>query len=328
MLETPLSPGALDMLDQLVESCVSDLEDSDNDWDEGRLMAEFCDGVSWWVLAARAGEFVGGALPSRQTKSLAKRLRNSLEPAPLRMRINFDRSGAGVVEVGFTEASGRPGWVWPDEPGYSGPSPRRVPIVRKPHFHLYQPVELVEVAPVSESLNRIQAWLESSAQEMAAMLNPAASAADIEILEQELGVRLPPSVREAYLIHDGQSAPGSPSALLYPYSWHPLSGVAEFVASLNRAPGPRQDVQLIPIMQYGPGKPVYVESAEVEEQETPLVEWDVRESAELLCADSFGAFLEQFADGLEAGEFVYHQAQLHRVDELEEIDEDEYFEDD
>ena len=107
-----------------------------------------------------------------------------------------------------------------------------------------------------------------------------------------------------------------------------MDTVVEVMEGLNEVPGPRDDVKFIPVMHNGPAVPVYVESIDSEDSEAPVVEWVVRESSELVWADSFEVFLEQFADRLESNAFVFHDAQLRPLEDLEEIDEDFYFEDD
>ena len=51
----------------------------------------------------------------------------------------------------------------------------------------------------------IEAWLSQNAPLVLCNLNPPATATEIANLEQAVGVHLPPSVRETYTIHDGES---------------------------------------------------------------------------------------------------------------------------
>jgi len=59
-------------------------------------------------------------------------------------------------------------------------------------------------APVAESWQRIDAWLKANAPAVRKSLRGPASEADLNRLEETIGVALPDDVRESYLIHDGQ----------------------------------------------------------------------------------------------------------------------------
>ncbi|MHC4302030.1 MAG: SMI1/KNR4 family protein, partial [Planctomycetota bacterium] len=52
----------------------------------------------------------------------------------------------------------------------------------------------------------IETWLAENAPPVLRTLNPPATPDEIVSLEQALGVRLPPSVRATYAIHDGESS--------------------------------------------------------------------------------------------------------------------------
>jgi len=51
----------------------------------------------------------------------------------------------------------------------------------------------------------IEHWLAENAPELRGNLNPAATDAEIAAVEKTLGVRFPQSVRDTYLIHNGES---------------------------------------------------------------------------------------------------------------------------
>lgn len=294
------------------------------DWDSARVM------VSYFAKAGDEGTLtclyrtedqLGGILLDpgiwKELNALRAILAQESGMAVMRLRVAHDDPLSSPVLDHFSDSvEGSVDWVWPDEQNYAG---RRYEAPSINRIASHDPVDLTDTPPVVRSLERIVGWLNANAPEVAARVNPSASIGQIEATEERMGVRFPPSLREAYLLHNGQSDSRSLSVVLHPYGWHSLDAVEDFWSSLNSAPGPRDDVSLIPVMDYGPGIPVYVESADSADVETPVVEWRVREDVEYVRADSFGAFLEEFAEALEAGRFAYRDEQLYPVEDLGEI---------
>lgn len=216
--------------------------------------------------------------------------------------------------------------VWPDEAGYDGPVVDLQPAEASRRVDAsYRQVALVDIAPVVDSLGRIDAWLGSHAGELAGLLNSPASVDRVASVEESLGVRFPASVREAYLIHDGQQGSDGRSRVFHLMGWRSLDAVVEAADELKKMARGDTDT-MIPVLTVDGGH-VYVRSVTDGDDESELVEWAAGDNQDFLRADSFGAFLEQFADELEAGKFVFHDGQLHEVEQLEEIDDDEYFDD-
>jgi hypothetical protein len=77
---------------------------------------------------------------------------------------------------------------------------------------------------------RIERWLAAHAPDLAASLRPGATADAIDALERDLAIALPPDVRAAWLVHDGQ-ARGAPPL----YESFRLLSLAEMAASPRSA---------------------------------------------------------------------------------------------
>ncbi len=301
-------------------------------WDHARLMVKFSDGTSQAASASGLyksnGELGGIFLDSEIWESLSE-LRALLQEQSgenvMRYRIALRSPGASPELVYFHDSAlGSADWVWPDEPGYQGRAYVEPEVVRRGNSWSYQASGAGGVASVAVSLGRVRAWLAANALELGEMLNPPATAEQIAAVEELLGVRFPSSLRDAYLIHDGQADSFGASLVFDLVGWHSLDTVVETMDSLSQASGPRDDVRLIPVMHHaGPGSPMYVESVDGELDESELIRWVVRDNEEWVQADSFAAFLEQFADELESNKFVFHAGQLHVIADLEELDEDD-----
>ena len=181
--------------------------------------------------------------------------------------------------------------VWPDEPGYEGRVFVRPEIERVDSWQYSQVAGSAGV--VAGSLARIGGWLEANEAEYAALLNPPASAADLDRFEQELGVVLPASVREAWLIHDGQSGRG-----VLHYTWLPVAQSADQLQYFSsRSDGGEG---LIPIMTFD-GIVLFVESVSEPGLDGPVWLWEANTHRDERLADSFGQYLAWFAEECEAG---------------------------
>ncbi len=308
MEEVPDS-RALASLSELVESCIADLVERSVEWDVGRLMVQFEDGSSSWALSVRSGGSQAGISPSRRTKKLAKSLSAEIDlPLVARMRVNFLASGEVSVEATDSSVVGSPDWVWPDEEGYAGRVYESPPIERMDSWG-FESVSGATGEP-ADSLMRAGEWLSANVPELAAILNPGSSEEALVDFEDRLGVVLPRSVREAWLVHDGQS--GNHGALRY--IWLSLEASAEQL----RWFGDRPDggVGMIPILKID-GHVAYVESVASGESDGPVWLWEVRGNRDMRLADSFGEYLAWFAGACAAGEIVVSESGLlNRRDEI------------
>ena len=80
---------------------------------------------------------------------------------------------------------------------------------------------------VSESFTRVESWLSKNAPNVLLQLNkPISSNGELDKAETILGAKFPPSVREAYTHHDGESAKSS--GLFGGWRWLPLREIIEW----------------------------------------------------------------------------------------------------
>ena len=67
-----------------------------------------------------------------------------------------------------------------------------------------KPGEFVQMDSKS-AIEALNEWLDRNAKALTKELNPPATLSEIEKTEQSIGVKFPKSVRDAYLIHNGES---------------------------------------------------------------------------------------------------------------------------
>lgn len=84
------------------------------------------------------------------------------------------------------------------------------------------------------------------------------------------------------------------------YKWFPLD-------ELKRLDERPDDVVTVPLMKTPRAGYCYVASAVSASDEPAFIDWEAREWTDVRLADSFGAYLVQFANELEAGEYKYRQ---------------------
>jgi len=168
---------------------------------------------------------------------------------------------------------------------------------------------------------RIEAWLAANAAPVAAGLNPPAPAGELADTERLLGVRFPEDVRASYLRHDGQ-APDSPW-MVDGWEWLSLERIrnewkvwkelldgGDFAEIESDADGlaVRTDwwnPAWIPLTYSGSGDHHCLDLAPGP-RGTPgqIIEMWHDEGSRPVVADSFRAWLMDFADALEADELV------------------------
>src|SRR5271163_3541418 len=80
---------------------------------------------------------------------------------------------------------------------------------------------------VAESFARIESWLSKNAPSLLVQLNkPISSTDELDKAEAILGAKFPPSVREAYTYHDGESRESK--GLFGCWRWLPLHEIIEW----------------------------------------------------------------------------------------------------
>jgi hypothetical protein len=134
---------------------------------------------------------------------------------------------------------------------------------------------------VSESFARIESWLSKNASNVLLQLNkPITTSAELDKAESILGAKFPPSVREAYTYHDGESSKST--GLFGNWRWLPLREIIEWNDEQ------KQNVTKYKLTNFKPSFMIpllesttthhdlrYVEtSGDDGQEETPVIEWN------------------------------------------------------
>ncbi len=175
---------------------------------------------------------------------------------------------------------------------------------------------------VKNSWDRIIRWLEKNTPGIAETLNPGATLAQIEELELYLDVTFPNSIRDSYLMFNGQRHTALP---LFPdfYFWLPLSGIRE---NWNAY---RHLAEKIPFDEFEPDadqaiqargwhpKWIFITLSLTGDSHCldfiptsqghagQIIEYIHDLPVLTLTASSFANWLNQYADDLERGEYTY-----------------------
>lgn len=182
---------------------------------------------------------------------------------------------------------------------------------------------------------RIERWLAESAPDVLDSLQPGATEEQISNTEAALGVTLPDEVRASYPIHDGQSPDGpglmdaweflSLSRMLD--EWRIWKGLLDGGDLADAKSEPEEGVaddwwnpKWIPLTYSGSGDHHCLDLAPTPDGEVGqiiLMYHDI--PTRQVVARSFGAWLEAFADDLEAGCYVYDGDQYHGLVNKDEL---------
>ena len=162
---------------------------------------------------------------------------------------------------------------------------------------------------VSDSIRRIDTWVSGNAPQIGDLLNPPATEAHIREVELELNVVFPESLRRAYLWRNGEARDSH--GVFGMLRFLPIDEIAErrrmFLASDPRTrPDDGEVRKFIPFLESGGGDLYYVMSASDENPEPAVREWWHEQPYQApIVHESFGDFLRDFAEGLEAGDLVF-----------------------
>ena len=253
-----------------------------------------------WHCQSRLEGDLAGIFAVDEMLPLMSELRDSISAhvgdTVMRIRVHIEPGAEPTVDYMVDALRQSPRWWWPDESGYEGPiyptAPKSVERIDGAYYRATPVGVDVSSGP---ALQRILAWLSVNVVFFAEAFNPPASVEEVEETEARLGVTFPRSVRDAYLTFDGHSLD---EWVFGKYRWMPL-------AELKRV-GERPDGLLtVPLMLTPGAGYCFVESAAWPDEEPEFVQWQARERSDVRLADSFGAYLQQFADDLEAGEHTY-----------------------
>ena len=155
---------------------------------------------------------------------------------------------------------------------------------------------------VEDSLKTIRSWLQANAAPLNDELNAPASTDDISAFEAESGLTLPGSVRAAYAAHNGEKV--SSDGIFGTWRWLPLDEVVANRQQLLES-GAGWTGNAIPILLSGGGDYFFVESVDAENGESPVFEWWHEQPTRDAKYPNFAAMLENFAELLERGQYVY-----------------------
>ena len=322
MLVTSTGPHVQEAVQRLETLSRLALEELGQPWDEARLMLSAWNGTNDVGLASvsRLGDSVKSGFPMSSefdlhSAPLFETFRAETSGSVYRIRLSFFPDAPTTIEWLRDEAPGFPKWVWPDESGYDGPTSEPMSPHRTiDHAYVKSGPETVSSA---DALARIASWLDKNAPDIRALLNPPASLDAVEDAERRWEVTFPASVREAYLLHDGQSHPNR-ERVFRDWLWLPLDELgSQFRWTKDRVDGS----EVIPILE-SDGVSGCVRSVRAPGEESEF--FSTGDGNDVVFADSFALFLDQFARELEAGKYVYWNGLFQLVDELEEIEEDEF----
>lgn len=311
---------------RISESLRQELESQDKVWDEARLMATYLDSSldSFPMVTClfRAGGEMGSiALTQavwgddsriqgiwRDLQELREVMSVRSDSAVMRLRVALSSPQTQpIVEVFHDLADGTIDWVWPDEPGYGGRVFSAPEMERRDSWEYG--LVAGSVGEVGDSLRRIGGWLGENVPELAVLLNEAASIGELDAFEERLGVLLPESVREAWLVHGGQSGRGA----VLRYEWLSLAESAEQLSYFER----RSDggFGFVPVFRFE-DQLGFVESVSSRGADGPVWVWEIGSHRDLKIADSFGEYLAWFANACDAGEMLSVFGGVFRKDEV------------
>ena len=286
-------------------------------WEEARLFFSFGENgtMRWWAWY-RLGGRLGALGPRHPYGALGFSLRSALESElvkPVR-RLRIDVTTEWETSITSLPTPSvdriRDRWVWADEVDESGIEILEYPpALRGKMAHgdspSYKPS--MSEAPVVESLGRIRDWASRELPDLADKFNPPASEEVISAVESELGVVFPASVREAYLVANGCSD----MHRLLLREWLPLETMP-----LN-APTLRESVDSYPRIPVMSDEETfsYFDGVADPAEESTMWDW-YYERLNYRIADSFGSYLAQIADEMEAGEMIVFAGRPFRAEQL------------
>ena len=157
----------------------------------------------------------------------------------------------------------------------------------------------------------IESWLRSNAAPLVWMLDPPATERSLAAFETDTGLRMPPEVRRLYLIHDGEAE--ASDGIFGCQKMLPLSEIRKEIELIG-------ETGMIPIFRSGGGDLYYVKSFDPANPDHRLREWwhEKPEDAREIAPD-IDAFLADFAQKLQRGQFVYRPDELAALIDRDEL---------
>ena len=160
---------------------------------------------------------------------------------------------------------------------------------------------------LEQSFSRIQNWLTQNAPPLANVLRPPATIEQITQVERELDIIFPASVRQAYLLHDGESPESD--GIFDLARWLSLGEVIQAHTAAKQIEAEYQfgDFQpglMIPLFNVNGGFH-YAESVAHPTDESPIIAWEHEQPKRDILYPSFAHRIATFAADLEADRYLY-----------------------
>ncbi len=146
-------------------------------------------------------------------------------------------------------------------------------------------------------LSAVSAWLERNACPIKSNLNGAASESDIKDIESELNIQMPATLREAYLIHDGEKSDSD--GIFGLWRWLSLCDMKKEFHLLKEHKD--SDAVRIPILLSPGGDILYAESG----PESEIIDWWHENPSRDVKHVNFKAYLQWFVNSLHEGGYVF-----------------------
>jgi hypothetical protein len=150
---------------------------------------------------------------------------------------------------------------------------------------------------VSGYIGAIESWLDSNANPVKSNLNGPATEIELSAIESELCLTIPISIKQAYLLHNGEK-PDS-DGIFGLWRWLPLNEVKrEF--HLLKDHKDSESIR-IPVLLSPGGDILYAESGE----ESEIIDWWHEKPTRDVKHSDFKGYLKWFTSRLYQGEYVY-----------------------
>lgn len=192
-------------------------------------------------------------------------------------------------------------------------------IIIIPLLFIYKkPTEKV-VDDMDSAFAYLESWIEENAATLQSNLNPPATLEDINKTEKALGLTFPQKVKDAYLIHNGESK--TSDGLFGCIKWLSLDEVIRLHAEYAGFEAKddlgvfNADV-IIPLFQSGGGDLYYVESGPTSE----LKEWwHEQPTKEIVISKDLEAFFIEFVQKLKNGQYVFIEDDLSALIDKDDL---------
>ncbi|MBW4620874.1 MAG: SMI1/KNR4 family protein [Cyanosarcina radialis HA8281-LM2] len=169
---------------------------------------------------------------------------------------------------------------------------------------------------VADRFTQIELWLQENAKPLLGIFNPPATLSQIQKAESELGAIFPASVKQAYLIHNGEK--DISEGLFGTWKWLSLG---EMVLRHDELKNIEQEFKfgdfkpgfMIPLLESGGGDLYYVESVENEGDESEVIEWWHEQPTRDVKYENFNNMLSTFVKDLHGDRYVYIPNDLHAL---------------